>query len=124
MKFDELLASFEAGEARSNTRDRTRLEDECVAIAKRGWEQRSSAPWPTAAEPAVRRYFQEELPNEDLESHSDGAAMWALFASYAIGWIFSLKNDGVLDEDESAVAFATLPGFMWLHEARVSRTGG
>jgi hypothetical protein len=124
VNFEELLASFETDEAPSHTRDRPTLEQECVAAAKRGWGKLSNAPWPAAAEPAVRNYFREELPDEVLESHGHEAAMWALFASYAIGWIFSLKHDGVLDEDGAGLAFAQLPGFMWLHEARVSRSGG
>lgn len=72
----------------------------------------------------MRAYLRDELPDEELESHGQGAAMWALFASYAIGWIFSLRNDGVLDEEELDLAFAQLPGFMWLHEERISSSAG
>ena len=121
VNFDDVLTAFERDWVSSAAQDRSGLEEECVVAARRGWDASSPpASWPIAAEPAVRRYFREELTEDVLTTHEEGAARWALFASYATGWLFSLKAQNRLDEQSADRAFAILPGFMWLHEARVS----
>jgi hypothetical protein len=123
INFDEVLTSFERERVQSLTRDRSRLGEECVLAARRGWDACSPrTAWPTTAEDAVRAYFRDELTDDvlDTHEHGGGAARWALFASYAIGWVFALQKRGRLDEGGAQTAFAILPGFMWMHEDRIA----
>jgi len=121
INFEEVLKSFERETTRSAAQDRSALADECVLSARRGWDACSPRiAWPPTAEGAVRAYFRDELSADVLETHENGAARWALFASYAIGWVFALEKKGRLDEHSARTAFAVLPGFMWMHAARIA----
>lgn len=121
MNFDDVLASFEREAFQLVAHDRSALADECLLAAQRGWHARAPAvAWPTSAEGAVRDYFRDELSDDVLATHGHGASRWALFASYAVGWLFALQELGLHDEAAAEVAFAVLPGYMWLHEARIS----
>jgi hypothetical protein len=120
VNFDEILLAFEREAPASPGQDRLALEEACVHAAQRGWHGCSpSAAWPVAAEGAVREYFRDDLTEDVLATHEEGASRWALFASYATGWLFCLQGLGRLDEPSALNAFAILPGFMWLHAARV-----
>ena len=121
--FESILLVFKEARLATASETRTELEDGCVIAARQGWAQAGTGrAWLDQAETLVRRYFQEELIPEVLESHGVGAVNWALFASFAVGWLLALQNAGSLDDLESEVTLATLPGFMWLHEERVTGT--
>ena len=119
--FDKILTAFEAARLSSTAKDRAALEEDCVTAARRGWTASSpSTPWPDGAEPAVREYFTEDLTADVLSVHGAGAQRWALFASFATGWLFSMRTRGELDELAAYGAFARLPGFMWMNEERLT----
>ena len=122
-KFEPMLAAFKAANLTSGYDDRVELEQACLVAARRGWTEAGPGnSWVEDASTLVQQYFRDELTPEVLQSHENGAASWAMFASFAVGWLLALQNAGSLDERESFTAFATLPGFMWQHEERV--TGG
>jgi hypothetical protein len=121
VNFDEVLLAFEREAFPSHAPDRPALEEACVDAARLGWHGCSpSAAWPVPAEGAVREYFRDELTDDVLATHGQGASRWALFASYATGWLFCLQGHGRLDDLSAANAFATLPGFMWMNAVRVA----
>ncbi len=123
--FESMLTTYYALETTTAFRSRTELEEACVRAAFRGWaEARTEVQWVDDAELVTRQYFRNELTPEVLESHEDGATNWALFASFAVGWLLALQTAGALDSVESLTAFATLPGFMWLHEVRITHGVG
>jgi hypothetical protein len=124
-RFDPVFAAFQQQAVDPPAETREALEAVCLGVGRAGFHALlGDAAWTERMEEAVRSYFREELTEEVLETHEDGAQAWARFASYAVGWLIALQVSGQLAEEDVDIAFALLPGYMWQYEARIcARTG-
>jgi hypothetical protein len=118
--FDEILASFGAIKLLTPVSDRSVLERLAMNAARSGWVASGVAiGWNERARSLAQHYFANELTSDVLETHDEGGANWALFASFAVGWLLAMQAEGKLDADSADLEFARLPGYMWFNEQRI-----